>query len=159
MRGATRRRARARSAPAGRGVLPESARLQALGGLVGGAGGQVVADVLERADDPQGISEEQSVMLKKFCDEVAALADLFADPADAARTLVHVYTPGWLRFVYLGEMLEASLADIRYLWTEGELSLEFEAGEVVDLVQALFADSQHRKEAIREIKRASVVGT
>jgi centromere/kinetochore protein ZW10 len=150
--------ARAREVGAAwRGVLPESARLQALGGLVGALARQVVADVLERADDPQGISEEQSAMLKRFCDEVAALADMFVDPADATRTLVHVYVPGWLRFVYLGEILEASLADIRYLWKEGELPLEFEAGEVVELVQALFADSQHRRDAVREIKRASVI--
>jgi len=94
----------------------------------------------------------QSGVLKGFCDEIAGLADLFVDPADAGRTTVHVYAPGWLRFVYLGEMLEASLADIRYLWKEGELSLEFQAAEVVELVQALFADSPHRKEAIREIK-------
>jgi protein transport protein DSL1/ZW10 len=128
-----------------------------LGALLGALVRQMVADVLERADDAAGISEEQSGMLKSFCDKVAELADLFRDPADEARTLVHVYTPNWLRFVYLGEILEASLADIRYLWKEGELSLEFEAGEVIDLIQALFADSQHRKDAIREIKRTSIV--
>jgi centromere/kinetochore protein ZW10 len=152
--------ARAREVGASwRGALPESARLQALGGLVAALAAQVVADVLERADEPTGISAEQSAMLKRFCDDVAALADLFADPADPARSLVHVYAPGWLRFVYLGEMLEASLADIRYLWTEGELSLEFRAEEVVELVQALFADSAHRKEAIREIKRTHVAAS
>ena len=37
-----------------------------------------------------------------------------------------------------------------------ELALEFRVEEVVELVQALFADSTHRKEAIREIKRAHV---
>jgi centromere/kinetochore protein ZW10 len=114
----------------------------------------MVADVLERADDAVGISEEQSKALKGYCDGIAELADLFNEVGEdgSVRSLVHVYTQDWLRFVYLGEILEASLADIRYLWTEGELTLEFEASEVVDLIQALFADSVHRKEAIREIR-------
>jgi protein transport protein DSL1/ZW10 len=135
-------------------VLSESVRLQSLGRLVGSLARQMVADVLERADDAVGISEEQSKALKGYCDGIAELADLFNEVGEdgSVRSLVHVYTQDWLRFVYLGEILEASLADIRYLWTEGELSLEFEASEVVDLIQALFADSVHRKEAIREIR-------
>jgi protein transport protein DSL1/ZW10 len=137
------------------GVLSDSARLQSLGSLTGTLVKQMIADILERADDPVGISEEQSKQLKGYCDTVAELADLFLEGGENGerRSLVHVYTQDWLRFVYLGEILEASLADIRYLWTEGELSLEFEAGEVVDLIQALFADSVHRKDAIREIRR------
>jgi centromere/kinetochore protein ZW10 len=138
-----------------KGVLSDSARLQSLGSLVGTLVRQMVSDILERADDPVGISEEQSKMLKKFCDRIAALADLFNEsgPEGDTRSLVHVYTQGWLRFVYLGEILEASLADIRYLWTEGELALEFEADEVIELIQALFAESGFRKDAIREIRR------
>ena len=64
-----------------------------------------------------------------------------------------VYTPGWIRFQYLINMLDGSLADIRYLWSEGELRLELTADEVVDLIQALFADSEHRRRTIAEIKR------
>ncbi|KAF2671485.1 hypothetical protein BT63DRAFT_438913 [Microthyrium microscopicum] len=139
-------------------ILSNSDRLQSLGSLVGTLLKQMSSDVLERADDPSGISEEQSKMLKSFCDNVAGLSDLFDSPTndgeEETSNLVHVYTPDWFRFRYLGEILEASLADIKYLWTEGELSLEFSADEVVDLVQALFADSSHRKEAIRVIKRA-----
>ena len=43
--------------------------------------------------------------------------------------------------------------DIKFLWTEGELSLEFGAGEVIDLIEALFADSEHRRRAVGEIRR------
>jgi centromere/kinetochore protein ZW10 len=132
-----------------REVLSDSARLQSLGSLVSVLAGQLVADVLERADDMGGISEEASKLLKGFVDSIGELQDLFQD---GERNGVYIYTPGWLRFVYLGEILEASLADIKYLWSEGELSLEFEASEVIDLIMALFAESSHRKEAIRVIK-------
>jgi centromere/kinetochore protein ZW10 len=135
-------------------VLGTSARLQSLGSLLGTLVRKMVADILELADEPAGISEDQSRILKGFCDRIGELADLFQEPGAGAdaQPLVHVYTPNWLRFVYLGEILEASLADIRYLWTEGELSLEFEAGEVVELVMALFADSPLRRDAVREIR-------
>lgn len=138
-----------------RDVLSESARLQSLGSLLSAVIAKIVADVLELADDPSGISEEQSTVLKGFCDQVAQLSDLFEQVdrgSGERRSLVQVYTPDWFRFVYLGEILEASLADIKYLWTEGELGLEFEMSEVVDLIQALFADSEYRRNAIRDIR-------
>ena len=50
--------------------------------------------------------------------------------------------------------MESSLVDIKYLWTEGELALEFEADEVVDMIEALFADTDHRRKAIAEIRRS-----
>ena len=136
-------------------VLSSSALLQSIGSLLSTVTGRMTSDILELADEQSGISEEQSKILKGFCDKVVSASDLFSqhDPATGEdRTLVHVYSPDWLRFVYLGEILEASLADIKYLWTEGELSLEFAQGEVVDLIEALFADSEHRRNAIREIK-------
>jgi centromere/kinetochore protein ZW10 len=39
------------------------------------------------------------------------------------------------------------------MWREGELSLEFGAEEVVGLVEALFAESPLRREAVREIRQ------
>jgi centromere/kinetochore protein ZW10 len=140
------------------GVLSDSVRLQSLGSLTGTLVKQIISDILERADDTVGISQEQSKTLKSFCDKVAELADLFEEPdsGDASRekqSLVHIYTPSWFRFKYLGEILDASLADIRYLWTEGELGLEFGADEAIDLIQALFADSTYRRDAIRDIRK------
>jgi centromere/kinetochore protein ZW10 len=141
-------------------VLCDSARKQSLGTLLSHVTRKLVEDILELAGEPAGISEPESKQLKIYLDNVAQLADLFsvASPDGEARTLVHVYTPAWLRFVYLGEILEASLADIKFLWVEGELSLEFEADEIVELIQALFAESEHRRGAIREIRRSGRVG-
>jgi len=138
-------------------VLCESARNQSLGTLLSHVTRKLISDILELASEPAGISEPESKQLKSYLDAVARLSDLFSvtSPDGEERSLVHVYTAAWLRFVYLGEMLEASLADIKYLWVEGELSLEFEAEEVVELIQALFAESEHRRGAIREIRRSS----
>lgn len=66
-----------------------------------------------------------------------------------------IYVPNWFKFQYLVNILESSLADIKYLWVEGELRLEFSADEVVDLIKALFAESDHRRKAIAEIRRTS----
>lgn len=138
-----------------RNVLSDSARLQSSGSLLSTVISKITSDILELADDPAGISEEQSKVLKGFCDQVGQLSDLFEQTdshAGEKRSLVQVYTPDWFRFVYLGEILEASLADIKYLWTEGELGLEFEMGEVIELIEALFADSEYRRNAIRDIR-------
>jgi protein transport protein DSL1/ZW10 len=138
-------------------VLSESARLQSIGSLLSTVTNKLVSDILELADDASGISEEQSQVLKGFCDQVASVSDLFVQ-RDAQvgehKTLVHVYTPDWLRFVYLGEILDASLADIKFLWTEGELSLEFRESEVIEMIEALFAESEYRRNAIRDIRRS-----
>ncbi|KIV99183.1 uncharacterized protein PV09_09136 [Verruconis gallopava] len=138
-------------------VLCESARKQSIGALISHVIRKVVQDILELASEPAGISEPESKQLKIYIDNIAKLSDLFnvISPDGEERSLVHVYTPSWLRFVYLGEILEASLADIKFLWTEGELSLEYESDEVIELIQALFAESEHRKEAIREIKKSA----
>jgi centromere/kinetochore protein ZW10 len=136
-------------------VLSSSARLQSLGSLLSTVISKMTYDILELAGDSSGISEEQSKVLKGFCEQVVQIADLFeqVDPSTGEkRTLVQAYTPDWFRFIYLGEILDASLADIKYLWTEGELGLEFEMGEIIDLIEALFADSEHRRNAIRDIR-------
>ena len=64
-----------------------------------------------------------------------------------------VYVRNWLRFQYLVNILESSLADIKFLWLEGELRLEFSPDEVIDLIKALFAESDYRRKAIAEIRQ------
>lgn len=64
-----------------------------------------------------------------------------------------VYVRNWLRFQYLINILESSLADIKFLWLESELRLEFSPEEVIDLIKALFAESDYRRKAIAEIQQ------
>lgn len=142
-------------------VLSHSALLQSLGSLLSTVVNKIIVDVEDMSD----ISEPESQRLTTFCNRIAALEDLFV-PQQAptampgaeqtAIPLTAVYAPNWLKFQYLANILESSLVDIKYLWTEGELRLEFEAEELVDLIEALFADSEYRRKAIAEIRRASI---
>ena len=132
-------------------ILSTSALLQATGALLSTTISKFVVDILELED----ISEAQSHRLASFTTRLTALEDLFmANPPDGneAVPMTAVYVNNWLKLQYLAQILDSSLVDIRYLWTEGELSLEFELEEVVDLVKALFAESGHRRAAIQAIR-------
>ena len=141
-----------------RPVLSHSALLQSVGSLLSTVAKKLIVDVEDMGD----ISEPESHRLAGFCARIASLEDLFTPSTSSGTSagqeqaipLTAVYTPNWLKFQYLANILESSLVDIKYLWTEGELRLEFEAEELVDLVEALFADSDHRRRAIAEIRRS-----
>ncbi|GAB7359319.1 hypothetical protein MBLNU230_g5970t1 [Neophaeotheca triangularis] len=143
-------------------ILPPSALLQSLGNLLATVTGKVISEV----EDLQDISEADSKQLKKLLDTVSGLRELFITPAQPQQSgggpvegggegndMTFIYCPSWLKFQYLGEVLESSLADIKYMWQEGELSLEFEPEEVVDLIEALFAESDYRRKAVGDIRR------
>ena len=134
-------------------VLSHGALMQSLGSFLSTSVGQMIIEVEDLGD----IGEEESRQLKHLCDRMAAVRDVFTQPSTAlgqdARDMTFVYCPNWLKFQYLSEMLESSLADITWMWTEGELALEFAAEEVVGLIEASFADSEHRRRAVADIRR------
>ena len=132
-------------------ILSKSALLQSLGSLLATVLNKVIVDICDLPD----ISEEQSTRLKRFCEDFTKLSDLFVQENDEGQTsdMTGMYTPNWFKFQYLGEIMESSLVEIKYLWQEGGLKLEFDADEVVDLVDALFAESDHRRRAIADIRR------
>ena len=139
-------------------VLSKSALLQSIGSLLTTITNKIIVDIEDMSD----ISEPESQRLTSFCSRITALDDLFlpeqasnVDSDDQPVPLTAGYTSSWLKFQYLANILESSLIDIKFLWTEGELSLEFSADEVVDLIEALFADSDHRRRAIQEIRRGA----
>lgn len=145
-------------------VLSHSALLQSLGSLLSTVTNKIVVDIEDMSD----IAEPESQQLTAYCNRIAALEILFVPssqaPSNTAATsqaqneeqkldpLTALYTPHWLKFQYLTNILESSLVDIKYLWTEGELGLEFDTEELVDLVVALFADSPYRRSAVAEIR-------
>lgn len=53
------------------------------------------------------------------------------------------HVPVWFKFKFLSELLEASMADIMFLFNEGHL-IDFSANELSKLIRALFADSALR---------------
>lgn len=141
-------------------VLSHSALLQSLGSLLSTVCNKIIVDVEDMSD----ISEVQSQRLASFCNRIASVEELFtpeqpgrssSGDSQAVMPLTAVYTPHWLKFQYLSNILESSLVDIKYLWSEGELSLYFSVEEVIDLIEALFADSVHRRRAIGEIRRST----
>ena len=139
-------------------VLSHSALLQSIGSLLSTVIDKIIVDI----EDMPDISEAESKQLATYCNRIATLEDLFrpvqespnhAQSSDQeAVPITPLYTSHWLKFQYLANILESSLIDIKYLWTEGELGLEFDTEELVDLIVALFADSQHRRTAVAEIR-------
>ncbi|KAF7592873.1 hypothetical protein BBP40_012285 [Aspergillus hancockii] len=135
-------------------ILSHSALLQSIGSLVSTIISKIIIEIEELGD----ISEAQSQQLVLFCNQVSKVEDLFMPETtdDNARVpMTAVYVRNWLKFQYLINILESSLADIKFLWLEGELRLEFSPEEVVDLIEALFAESDYRRKAIAEIQRVS----
>lgn len=135
-------------------VLSHSALLQSLGSLVSTALTKFINDVEDMSD----IAEDESKKLHGYCQSLSSLSALFQTDDDSGETrdMTSVYTPNWFKFQYLSEILDSSLADIKYFWTDGELKLEMGAEEVVDLIRALFAESDYRRKAISDIRRTSI---
>lgn len=136
-------------------VLSHSALLQSLGSLVS----TVLTKFINEVEDMTDIAEDESKKLHSYVVSLSSLSSLFQTNNDSgdAQDMTSIYTPNWFKFQYLGEILDSSLVDIRYFWTDGELKLEMEAEEVVDLIKALFAESEHRRKAISEIRRTSIL--
>ncbi|KAL1595834.1 ribosome biogenesis protein ytm1 [Paraconiothyrium brasiliense] len=134
-------------------VLSHSALLQSLGSLVSTALAKFIADIEDMTD----IAEDESKKLRGYCVSLSSLSALFITEDDDGqqRDMTSVYTPNWFKFQYLSEILDSSLADIKYMWTDGELKLEMEVDEVLDLIRALFAESDYRRKAIADIRRAA----
>lgn len=132
-------------------VLSQGALLQSLGSLLSTVTTKMISEIEDLAD----ISEADSHQLKRLIDTISTAKELFMQPrSDGGEAdMTFVYCPTWLKFQYLAEILESSLADIKFLWNEGELALEFEAEEVVELLEALFAESDLRRRAVMDIRR------
>jgi centromere/kinetochore protein ZW10 len=62
----------------------------------------------------------------------------------------------WWKMQYLGEVLQSNLANIRFLWFETGLSLEFTKEEVVDLILLSFENNPQVRGLIKEIKESEV---
>lgn len=132
-------------------ILSHSALLQAMGSLLASVLNKMIIDIEDLSD----ISEAESQSLVTFCNKIATLEDIFIpEPNVGTTSMAAVYVRNWFKFQYLINILESSLADIKFLWTEGELHLEFSSEEVIELILALFAESEHRRRTISEIRRS-----
>ncbi|CDO69756.1 hypothetical protein BN946_scf184766.g1 [Trametes cinnabarina] len=134
-----------RVVPEWKAVLAKSRYYDALGALVETAISRVLGDILALED----ITEVESHRLSELCRILNALEGLFVEDPEQPSFVVS-YVPSWLKFSYLSELLEASIADISYLFEEGAL-VDFEIDELVKLVRALFADTPLRASTISRL--------
>ncbi|RPD59040.1 hypothetical protein L226DRAFT_510672 [Lentinus tigrinus ALCF2SS1-7] len=140
-----------RVAPQWKAVLTKSRYYDALGSIVEAALSRILGDILALED----ITEVESHRLSELCHILNALEGLFMeDPEQPSFVVSHV--PSWLKFSYLSELLEASIADISYLFEEGAL-VDFEIEELVKLVKALFADTPLRANTITKLQQGHPV--
>lgn len=133
-----------------------------LGQSIGSLLNTVMSKMIKEIEDMEDISEPESQKLLGFMTQISNLESLFTSPtANAApsadqeqfpHSTIAVYVSSFFRFRYMEQILESSLVEIRYLWEEQGLSVEFSAEEVVDLIKALFAESSHRRNAIHAIR-------
>lgn len=128
-----------------KGILTKSKYYMAIGSVTEAVLSRVLEDVLALPDIP----EEESRRLAELCRILHALEGLFVEHSEQPSFVVS-YAPSWLKYSYLSELLEASMADITYLFEEGAL-VDFEVDELVRLVRALFADTNLRTITINKL--------
>ncbi|KAG6888664.1 hypothetical protein C0995_006782 [Termitomyces sp. Mi166 len=136
-----------------KGIVTKTRYYTAIGLVVEAVLGRAISDILALPDIP----EVESHRLSELCHIFNALEGLFVEDTTQVRivpamrpSFVVAYVPSWLKFSYLTELLEASMADITYLFEEGAL-VDFEVDELVRLVRALFADTQLRTNTIAKL--------
>ncbi|KAF8634600.1 hypothetical protein AX17_004189 [Amanita inopinata Kibby_2008] len=128
-----------------KGLLPKNQYYLAIGSVVEAALSKMLQDILALPDIP----EVESHKLSELCRILNALEGLFVEDYNQPSFVV-AYVPSWLKFSYLSELLEASMADITYLFEVGAL-VDFSVDELVRLVRALFADTNLRTNTINKI--------
>ncbi|KAF9477590.1 hypothetical protein BDN70DRAFT_880982 [Pholiota conissans] len=128
-----------------KGVLTKTKYYTALGIVAEAALSRILRDILALPDIP----EIESHRLSELCRILNSMEGLFSDNPNQPSFVVG-YVPSWLKFSYLSELLEASLADITYLFEQGAL-VDFQVDEIVNLLRALFADTPLRTNTISNV--------
>ncbi|KAA1108902.1 hypothetical protein PGT21_028584 [Puccinia graminis f. sp. tritici] len=124
-------------------VMLRSEYLKSLGSLVE----SVLERILNEIEEQPDIEENDSKQLNILCKSLHSLIHLFDLQPDFNHADIYRYVPSWFKFCFLSELLEASMADIMWMYQEGHLG-EFSQQEIVGLIKALFADSHLRAKNI-----------
>ncbi|CUS13100.1 unnamed protein product [Tuber aestivum] len=130
-------------------VLSPSVLFQSVGLLLNTVVTKLINDIEDIPDIPATDSEK----ICAFFEEITTLERLFPDaPGGAGVSIAGFHCKNWLKFRFLQQILDSRIADILYMFREGHLE-GFETGELVDLVEALFADNDNRRKCVDEIRR------
>lgn len=154
-------------------VLSYSAWASAVGSLVNTVAKKIISDVFDRDD----LGADEANLIAELIVKVTALDDLFIPDSQSVQSsggkngtesvdnasmdlgtapLTARFADKWLKMQYLGEVLQSNLANIRFLWFESSLSLEFTKEEVVDLILLSFENNPQVRGLIKEIKDSEV---
>ncbi|KAF9006117.1 hypothetical protein BDQ17DRAFT_1352779 [Cyathus striatus] len=128
-----------------KGILTKGKYYTVIGQVADAALSRILTDIIALPDIP----ELESHRLSELSKILNALEGLFSEDPNESSFVV-AYVPSWLKYSYLSELLEASMADITYLFEEGAL-VDFDLDELVKLVRALFADTPLRTHTINKI--------
>ncbi|EWC46283.1 hypothetical protein DRE_04454 [Drechslerella stenobrocha 248] len=128
-----------------RDTLSRSALLQSLGSLLN----TVVTKFINDVEDLGDISADASVSLASYVSEIGKLEQLFLLPGqpEDALPMTPVYCEKWLKFQYLGNILDSTMVEIMDLWREGAL-VDFEKDELIDLVKAFETPPFERQQTV-----------
>lgn len=134
------------------GVLSQSTLWQALGSLLTTVCGKVINDIEDLSDTTALESEK----LARLMGDIADLEALFMPSSKGAGRhavpCTAMYCDNWLKFRYLESILECNMAELLDMYNRGQL-VEFDKEELVDLVRALFSDTEHRRKCLEAIRR------
>lgn len=154
-------------------VLSYSAWASAVGSLVNAVAKKIISDIFDRDD----LGADEANLIAELIVKVTALDDLFVPDSKSLQgsggkngsrstdndtmdlgtaPLTARFADKWLKMQYLGEVLQSNLANIRYLWFESGLSLEFTKDEVVDLILLSFENNPQVRGLIKEIKESEI---
>ncbi|ODQ65070.1 hypothetical protein NADFUDRAFT_51669 [Nadsonia fulvescens var. elongata DSM 6958] len=127
----------------GNGIIPIKQALSMLGLLLDCFTSRFVELVISLGD----ISEDESKELSRFVNTLQDISVIFnADQSDLEPQPAF-YCSSWLKFQYLGEILDSKLVDIRYLYESNAL-IDFTKQELFGLVIGLFAESENRQKLL-----------
>jgi len=127
--------------------MTTTAYCTALGTIINGVLARVLKEVLVLRDIP----EVESQRLAALCRILHPLDELFVESADQVSS-VAMYVPLWLKFTYLSDILEGTLAEISAWFDAGHL-VDYDIHELNSLLVALFSETPMRAETIAKFSR------
>lgn len=130
-------------------ILSKAAWAQAVGSLISTVARKIILDV----QDLPSLSTQETTQIADLIAKLDELNSLFVPENDKYGVPTTAqWTPGWLKLQFLSQMLQSNLKEIVYMWQESDLSVYFEAKDVLDLIELSFEPSERRREAMFNIK-------
>lgn len=133
-------------------IMPPRTLLRTMGELVD----VVFAKVISMIKALENIGEKESEHLAALCRMLSqGTEQMLESTVNSAEGIgAALVVPTWFKFMYLPEILTASLRDLEYLLFDpdsGGALEDYTKGEIVALVRALFADTPHRQRLLGRI--------